>query len=222
MTTGWTTNASLLYFVLATAVPVTARSNQTPPAAAALAGTWELNSELTDRPEQIAAAIRADFGSAGQEQQFGGMGRGRYGRGERRGTPPAQSESSQPANRQDQDQIDALTARLRYAPTELTIAQSGTSVTLTGAQGETRTLDVTGKSTKTTIGAAAVTVTARYEGPQLVVEEDAGKGRTITWTYRVLPATRQLVVRVSIARAPGETGAFEIKYVYDARGGRAG
>jgi hypothetical protein len=192
---------------------------QTPAAPAAVAGQWELNRELTDRPEQIAAAIRADFGPPAQEQGFGGAGEGRYGRGRRQpGEPrPPQGGSNQEANRQDQDQIDALTARLRYPPTSLTIAQSGTTVTFTDPQNGSRSVDVNGRKTKTTLGSSEIEVSARYEGPQLVIEENPGKGRTITWTYAVLPSTRQLLVRVAISRAPGELGAFEIKYVYDAR-----
>jgi len=188
------------------------------PAAAAIAGQWELNRELTDRPEQIAAAIRADFGPVAQEQRYGAV-EGRYGRGRRQqGEPrPPQGGSSQEPNQQDQEQIEALTARLRYPPTRLTIAQSGATVTFTAPQNDSRSVDVNGRKTKTTLGNSEIEVSARYEGPQLVIEESPGKGRTITWTYAVLPSTRQLLVRVAISRAPGELGAFEIKFVYDAR-----
>jgi hypothetical protein len=187
--------------------------------AAALAGTWELNRELTDRPEQVAASIRADLGPAPSEQRFGDMTSGRSGRGGRRGGAEPRSGSRDQTSRQEQEQIDALSARLRYPPTRLTIAQSGSSITLSDPQSEPRTIDPSGKKTTTTIGGASIDVTARYEGPQLIVTEDLGKGQTMTWSYSVLPATKQLLVRVTIARGPLQTGPFEIKYVYDSSGG---
>jgi len=197
---------------LASAGPV--RGLQNAPEAAALTGTWNLDSELTDRPEQIAAAVRADLAEGGGEQRFTGFEGGRGGRG-RRGGPPPNSGQREQQSRQDQEQLDAITAPLRYPPTRLIIAQSGTAITLTDPQGTVRTLDTSGTRGKQTVGAATVDVTARFEGPQLVVQEDIGKGRTFTWTYSVLPATKQLLVRVTIARGPGEPGPFEIKHVYD-------
>lgn len=207
---------------LAYQMPV--HTEQNPPEAAALTGQWELDRDLTDRPAQVAAAIRADLGPTGGQQEPGGFANGRYGRGGRQGggevAPPRGGQDQQPnkneqANREEQERLNTITAPLQYPPTRLTIAQSGAVLTFTDPQGPPRTIDTSGKKDKLTVGGATIGVTARFEGPQLVVQQDIGKGRTITWTYSLLPATKQLLVRAAISRAPGELGPFEIKQVYN-------
>jgi len=53
-----------------------------------LAGAWQLDSYLTDNPEQVAAALRIDTGSMGSSETASrgdNSGGGGYGRGGRRG-----------------------------------------------------------------------------------------------------------------------------------------
>jgi hypothetical protein len=214
----WVVSASVLVAAaLVCRMPL--RAEQNPPASAvSLSGRWELDRDLTDRPAQIDAAIRADFGQNPAAPSFGGFENGRYGRGGRRAgneTAPQRDGQDNKAARELETLLDTITAPLRYPPTRLTIEQSGGSVTFTDPQGSARTLDTSGKREKQTVGGTTIEVSARFEGPQLVVEQDIGKSRTLTWTYSVLPATRQLLVRVAIARGPGELGPFEIKQVYN-------
>lgn len=158
-----------------------------------LSGTWNLDTYLSDHPEQVAAAIRADL-RIGPDTAFLMMGT----RGQGRGRNQRQSDAKEP-NADEQQQIDDLTMALRYPAPTLQIAQNGDAVALTDAQGQTRTLN-------------------HWEGPQLVATTDLGNGRRMIATYSIVPTTKQLMIRTTIERAPNQPGAFEIKQVYDREG----
>jgi hypothetical protein len=184
-----------------------------------LSGKWTLDTVLSDSPEQIAAAIRADLGQSGGEQLFGdSSGRGGFGRGGggRRG-PDARAGSAQDAkpNEEEQKRIDELTERLRYPPTSMTIDQTPAAVTVTDEQQRARTLTPNGRREKQATGAAALDVTTRWDGPQLVSEEDLGGGRLVRYTYSIVQTTKQLLVRVTIDRTAGFPGPFQIRFVYN-------
>jgi hypothetical protein len=168
---------------------------QTSGAPVDLSGTWTLDTNLSDNPEQVAAAIRADL-HLGCETATFVM---RNDRGRSRGRPEPRDTAPKEPNADEQKRIDDLTTALRYPPPTLRIAQTGTTLTLTDAQGQTHTL-------------------SHWEGPQLVSTTDLGGGRRMTSTYSLLPMTRQLIIRTQIERAPNQPGPFEIKQVYD-RGG---
>jgi hypothetical protein len=183
-----------------------------------LSGKWTLDTVLSDSPEQTAAAIRIDLGLGGFENLFaesGGRGGGR-GNGGRHGSEsrPGAAQNHQP-NAEEQKRIDELTQSLRYPPTTLTIAQTPAAVTITDEQQRARTLTPTGKREKETLGAASLEVATRWEGPQLVSEQDLGGGRLVRYTYSIVPATKQLLVRVAIERTPGFPGPFQIRLVYN-------
>jgi len=201
--------------ILAAIALVHASSQSNAPVPVGLAGQWNLDSSLTDIPEQIAAAIRLDFGgSGGPEQLFAGPEQGRYGRGRSGGRAQPRGGEPQRPSPEEQDRLASFMAALQYPPTRLTIAQSGNTISFTDAQNQTREFDTSGKRTKQTIGGAAIDVSARYEGPQLVIEQDLGKGRKITSTFSVLP-TKQLLVRIALAPSEGQVGPFQIKQVYE-------
>jgi hypothetical protein len=186
-----------------------------------LSGKWTLDTYLSDNPEQVAAAIRGDVGQVaggmfGDQDIFGGSGRGGGRRGgEGRGganAPPRQP------NADDQKRLDEVNATLRYPPTSLSIVESADVVTVTDQQGAARTLSPTGKREKQTVGSLTLDVTTRWEGPQLVSEQDVGAGHMVRYTYSIVPTTKQLMVRIAIDRSPGRPGPFEIRMVYNRAG----
>jgi hypothetical protein len=183
-----------------------------------LSGKWTLDTYLSDNPEQIAAALRIDTGQGGGEALFGEPGAaGGFGRGGggRRGNGRGGDVPGRQPSADEQKRLDELTQGLRYPPTALTIAQSAGGVTLTDEQNRTQTLAPTGKREKQTVGSATLDVTTRWDGPQLVSEQDLGGSRLLRYTYSIVPTTRQLLVRVAIDRTPGRPGPFEIRFVYD-------
>ncbi len=167
----------------------------------------------------MAAAIRADFGQRPGDQPPGiggrprGGGLGRRGRGQ---TPPSSDAGGRAGEAAaDQKRLDDLTASVRYPSPTLAITQTSGAVVITDSRGETRTLTPTGKRVKDTFGETTVDVTTRWEGPQLVSELDAGGGRKITYSYSIVPTTKQLMIRVLLEGRFGEQGPFEIKQVYN-------
>jgi hypothetical protein len=185
-----------------------------------LSGKWTLDTYLSDNPEQIAAALRIDTGQGGGEALFGEPGAaGAFGRsgggGGRRGSGRGGDVQNRQPGADEQKRIDELTQGLRYPPTALTIAQSAAGVTVTDDQNRAQTLAPTGKREKRTVGSATLDVTTRWEGPQLVSEQDMGGGRLLRYTYSIVPTTRQLLVRVAIDRTPGRPGPFEIRFAYN-------
>ena len=48
-----------------------------------------------------------------------------------------------------------------------------------------------------------------------MVAYEVGQAGTLTYTYSLVPTTKQLVIRVNFERRPGQPGPFEIKLVYD-------
>jgi len=205
-----------LMALLTCALVLGAHSNAQTPATVNLAGTWTFDSYLSDNPQQVAAAIRADLGQTestlfGDPMEGSRYGRGGYGR---RGQPPQGAGRTTPPSAEEQKTIDALTQPVRYPPTTLRISQAPDSITL-GDQANAQTLQTNGKREPQVLDTVRVERAARWEGPQLIVDFDLGKGRKMTYTYSLAPTTHQLVVRVTFERAPNQPGPFEIKFVYD-------
>jgi hypothetical protein len=199
------------------ALLVVALAVQTAGGAANLSGTWSLNAMLSDAPEQVVRELQADTGQRPADQLFGDLGggeeRGGGGRGGRGRRPaPSNAPRSEPMKDADQKLLDQLTTAIRLPPTTLTIAQGDGTVTLGGD-----TIRTDGKTETRQLDGGSVERTAAWEGPQLVIREKIGHAGTLRTMYSVLPATKQLLVRVDFQRE-GQLGAgpFEIKLVYDA------
>ncbi len=213
----------MLGAAIAVAVAGTVASSQPgAPGGLDLSGRWTLNTYLSDNPEQVAASIQFDFGLGGPDRlPDRGSEPGRFGRrGGGRGEPQGTREGSRGASRDQPSQeelnrLNELTEPVRYPLTTMVVSQKPDAVTFTDAQGQARTVATTGKREKQTIGASTIDVTSRWEGPQLISEEDLGKGRKMIFTYSAVPPTKQLLLRIALERAPGQRGPFEIKYLYD-------
>jgi hypothetical protein len=191
-----------------------------------LSGTWTLDVHLSDKPTQVARAIRIDTGLPAEEElivdgreggRAGGSGRAGAGRGEpggpgrdRRGAA-----DKDPISPEDRKKLNELTDAVRFASPTLTIAQSDTDVTITSTRGGTQTLHVNGKAEKQALNAGTVDRIASWEGPTLVVAYDVGRAGALTYTYLIVPTTRQLMVRVNFERIRGQPGPFDIKLVYN-------
>ena len=205
-------------------LPVLLSAQSAPPVD--LTGAWRLNTTLTDAPEQIDASVRADLGmssNAAFADQFGGGGFGTRGGGGRRGRQApsgpndrgnaTQSPSRGPSS-EEQQTLD-MTKMVRLPTGQLSIAADASMVTFTDALDAVHTFHTNGKDEKQTYDTATITSNARWEGPQLVIDFDLTKGRSMTFTYSIVPVSKQLLVRVQIARAAKEIGSFEVKHVYD-------
>jgi len=211
MTPGWPRRALISAFFML--LPIVARGQ----GAVDLSGNWTLDTVLSDSPEQIAATIRIDLGQGGDNPfaDSAGGGAGHRSGGRRGAEPRPGGAQNHPPNADEQKRIDGLTESLRYPPTRLTIAQTAAAITVTDEQQRPRTLTPTGQREKETVGAASLVVATRWEGPQLVSEQDLGGGRLVRYTYSIVGTTKQLLVRVAIDRTPGFPGPFQIRLVYN-------
>lgn len=190
-----------------------------------LAGTWTLDSYLSDNPEQVARAIRLDTGLSPTDESLSGleggtpggrgMGRGGYGRGGygRMGGPPP-PRRPEPISAEDRKLVEELTGAVQFPPPTLTITQDGSEITLAGGSGASQTFHAGSKAEKQQLQAGVVDRTVAWEGPHLVVRYQVGHAGTLRYTYSVAPTTKQLVVRVTFDRDQ-QAGPFEIKLVYD-------
>ncbi len=190
-----------------------------------IAGSWTLDTYLSDNPEQIARELRSDTGqqsedtyAGGGERTRGGYGGGYgghrgggYGRGSGTSNRPRQDQLSP----EDQKLLSEVTRAVQYPPPTLTIAQTDAAVTLTGAEGVSKTIHTDGKTEKEQFENGTVNRSASWQGPVFVVRYDIGKAGTLRYSYSIVPTTKQLLVRVNFERQ-ASTGPFEIKLVYDA------
>jgi hypothetical protein len=211
--------AAALMLAVAALPPRARAQNQAP---VDLSGTWTLDTYLSDSPEQVAAAVRLDLGigpvnHGGDAGEHGrgeqrGDGRGRGGQYGRQGVP------RQTLTPEEQARIDELTNTVRYAPATVTITQNASSVMLADARGGTRTYQTNGKKEKQTVGSATIESAARWQGPQLVIETELPRDRRMTVSWSIVPTTKQLLMRVALARGTLEIGPLQIKQVYNRAG----
>jgi hypothetical protein len=186
-----------------------------------LSGQWSLDIHLTDHPEQIARAIQIDTGTFRVELEIPGrgdeaglaggdrpLGVGR--RGDRDRDRP-----DDPLSTEERKLLAELTRPVQFPPTRLTIAQSETTVTVTAGDGAPEIMRTDGKAEKRTVEAGTVMRTAAWTGPQLRVGHKVGRAGTLTYTYSIVPTTRQLLIRVNFERVTGQPGPFDIKLVYN-------
>ena len=187
-----------------------------------LAGSWRLNTYLSDSPAQIAQAIRFDTDEARDDRagqgRASGRRRGDVGRLPAEGSDARKEEQKEEKKDalapEDRKRLREITDAVQFAPTTLTISEDRGDVTLTSARG-VQTLHVTGKAESYKLEAGTIKRTAEWEGPTLIVTYDLGRGGTLRYTYLVVPRTEQLLVRVGYQGPSGEAGPFEIRLVYD-------
>ena len=212
-----------IWLALAIAVLLWPHVNAQRPAPAAgpgVAGSWSLNTYLSDEPQQIANELRYDTGENGFDL-FGGdsgvsEGQNRQGRGMRSGRGRAGRQApNRSIDAEDRKKLDELTDTGRLAPTTLSISQSNDAVTLTLPVSGSVTLDTNSKTQKCRLESGPVDCTASWEGPLLAIAFTIGHAGTLRFTYGLLPGGTQLIVRVAFIRDNGERGPFEIKLVYD-------
>jgi hypothetical protein len=201
----------------ATCLTAVGRAQSRPADKPNFSGDWTLNRELSDEPRVGAEAARGTDdrrggggrrggfgGGMGGRGGFGGMGRRGYGGGGR------QEESADARTK-----LQELADEARLGSETLTISHSGANIAVTDSRGRTRFFQTNGSRDKHQLVTGTIDSTTRWAGDQLVTEYDAGNGRKLTYTYSLVPNTRQFLVRVRIDGPSGGAVSPPIKYVYD-------
>jgi hypothetical protein len=184
-------------------------------------GTWTLDREMsadlskaTFEPQQAQTRRTNGFGGG-----FGGRGFG----GRNGGSRPARPA---PGDNTTRDGESALTAdertRLREladyvkAFTSIVIAHSDHSTfTVTDAQGRSRLFPTDGSKTQHALATTTVESTTRWDGPHMVTVYTIGPARELVFTYILVPATRQMALRIKLDDAGRQRADVpELRLVY--------
>jgi hypothetical protein len=173
---------------------------QTPPQGASstavrpdFSGTWRLDRSISNDPS------KADFepAQARSRQRPGGFGGGRRGGIGGGGRPPERD----PADTQTPDEkgrLQALTVQLRNGSNTLTISHHDPSFVINDALDHTQFLQTSDTSTNQDVGPVSIACTTHWEGPRLVTEYTLSDRQRLVFTYTLLEATKQMVLRVRL------------------------
>jgi hypothetical protein len=176
--------------VAALAIAFTAAAVAQPPPKPNLSGSWTLDREISTDPASVA------FDRQG--------GRSRL---------PAP-----PRSPDEQTRLRELVDQIRKASASLVISHNDPSLAITDSQGHTQIFQTTGDTDQHQLASVVVESATHWDGARLVTAYTVSTGRRLVYTYTLLPATRQLVVRIRLdgdrARAP------EVKFVYIQTPGR--
>ncbi len=198
------------------------------PAHPDLSGSWTLNTDQSDHPQQSAQGsdddgrTRGGDGRGGGGGRGGGFGGGRGGFGGGRGGFAGGGGRGQRGGGNTDDRLRALEMNdeIRNPPQALTIAQKADTVSITGADNQTRVFRTNGKKDTHELQAVKIDTRTTWDGDRLVVEYDVGSGRKIRYTYSRSPNTGQLIVETQIdSGRKGAPRAPAIKRVYDKTAG---
>jgi hypothetical protein len=202
----------------ATVSTVSARAQTVPPPPAAdarpnLSGTWSLDSSLSNDP------ARADFGAGEQRgQRAGGFGggssrRGRF--GGFGGPPPPTRETARAGTPEEHARLQLLTDLLKKSSASLVISHHDPNFVINDAQDHTLFFQTDGSPEENHLGSVTLTSTTHWDGSRLVTEFSLGTRQRLVYTYSMLPATKQLVLRVRLEAAEGQPAhGSELKLVY--------
>jgi hypothetical protein len=117
--------------------------------------------------------------------------------------------------------IQEAISEARSPSQSLVVSHSAANIAITDARGRTRFFQTSGAKDKHQLATGTLESTTTWSGDDLVIQYDLGNRRRLTYTYSLLPATHQLVVRVRL-ESSGQYGGRSIntKYVYDAARGK--
>jgi hypothetical protein len=187
-------------------------------------GTWAIDRSLSNDPTQ------ANFGATQQGQTnqgstqrrggggFGGFGGGGFGRG---GGGGSRSRSGSNANNADgltqdeRDRLTALTAQVKQNLATLVISHHDPSFVVTDTQERALFFHTTNEREDVRLGEITMPSTTRWDADRIVSELDVSSRRHLIYTYTLLPASKQLVLRIHMDNTSGSRGdPPELKLVY--------
>lgn len=173
-------------------------------------GTWKLDASISFDPSKATF----DPVAARSTQRYGGFGGGR-GRGGIGGRRPARDSPSDDRTAEEKARLQALTDEIRKGARTLVISHHEPSFVINDAQNQTQFLKTDDSPTDQTVGAQTISSTAHWEGSHLVSEYTLSSREKLVFTYNLLAASQQMVLRVRLddterRRVLGQ----ELKFVY--------
>ena len=212
----------IVTFALAVASTSPTHAQTVPPAPISsdarpnFSGTWSLDRGISNDPAQ--ASFDAPRNQNGQRS--GGSGgsrrRGGFGGGGGLGGSRPTDRDAAPSNTTDeQSRLQALTDQLKKEFTTLVISHHDPSFVINDAKDHTQFFQTTGSTDDHQLGSVTVSSATHWDGSRLVTEYSLSSRQKLVYTFTLLPATRQLVLRVRLDATEGRrTEGPELKLVY--------
>jgi hypothetical protein len=176
-------------------------------------GTWSLDRSVSTDLDKASFDPATDRGSQGAGRRGGGFG-GRGGFGGSGGSRSRYRDSSSDMTSDERARFSTLTDELKKGSATLVISHHDPSLVINDSLDHTQFFQTTGSSDEHPLASTRITSTTHWEESRLVTEYDLGS-RKLVYTYVLLPATRQMVVRVRLdANAGRRATGSEIKLVY--------
>lgn len=203
--------------------------SQTVPAAATspdarpnFSGTWALDRGISNDPAQASFDAPQNqngqrSGGSGGSRRRGGFGGGGFGGGGGGfgGSRPANRDSAPPATTDERARLQALTDQLKKEFTTLVISHHDPSFVINDAKDHTQFFQTTGSTDDHQLGAVTVSSSTHWDGSRLVTEYSLSSRQKLVYTFTLLPATKQLVLRVRLDATEGRrTEGPELKLAY--------
>ena len=175
-----------------------------------LSGSWILNVEQSDNPEQMMREGGMGGGAMGGRRPGGGGARpsgGRTGRGGMRGGAPSQA---------DQQRMQQTMRMATQPPRRIVIEQHDSTVTIRPARGRTELLLTNWRKVSQEIeNGGQVDIRARWRGRELHIEREVHLGGKVTQQYSLSSDGERLLVETQLEMGRGgQPRVFH--YVYDA------
>ena len=170
-----------------------------------LSGTWVLNMELSDNPEQIAQqGGRRGGGMAGGRggRSMGGGGR----RGGMRGGAPSQA---------DQQRMMQTTRMATQPPRRMIVEQNDSTVTIQRGNGQAHVLKTNWEKVRQEMeNGGHLDIRARWQGRELQVERDVHLGGKVTRVYSLSSDGERLIMETRLDMGGGRQPRV-LHFVYD-------
>jgi hypothetical protein len=202
----------------AAAVRAGAQTSPPPPTPAEarpdLSGTWSLDRSISSDPSKANFEATPDNRSQ-RPGGFGGGSRRRGGFGGFGGGRPDRQDAAAASTPDERARLQALTDVLKTAFAALVISHHDPSFVINDAQNRTQFFKTDGSGDEHQLGSLTVTSTTHWEEARLVTTYSLSSRQQLVYTYTLLPATQQLVLRVrrDVTEVRRGTGP-ELKLVY--------
>lgn len=191
--------------LLATWLASEARAQSDKPS---LAGAWTLNKDLSDQPID-----RGDRDASDRGQRGGGNFGGRRGGGNFGGRRHGGYGGGQTADPEAQARLRAAMRDITNPPDHLAVAETDSTIIITGPDGRTTRLSADGKKIKD--DNTGIERKTKWDAGRLVSEISGPAGMKATETYALNTELHQLRLTTQIQGARGGQ-ARTITHVYDA------
>jgi hypothetical protein len=179
-------------------------------------GTWAIDRSISNDPQQVTL----DGTQASRDQRNGGFGSYRRG-GSRGGRPDNRQPAASSMTPDERARLQALVDALKTSSNVLVISHHEPDFVVSDAKNQTQFLKTDGSTSENHLGSVTVSSTTRWDGSRLVTTYPLGGSDQLVYTYTLLSATKQLVLRVRHDAAEGQRGGSpELKLVYTLEPGK--